>query len=423
VEPAFRGESVPPHISSLAAVEALYANRPAAEVLALAEQAARGWHLLPGFARAPLTAQLFVALVFSEHFTLARRLLDEEMDGARRCGSAAQFLNAASFRSMVFYRLGSLAEAETDARAALEAAHLHAGTGPSGSGASYRSLHAPMVVAVLVDALIERGELEEAARLLRKTGLADADSPLLLFTFLISARARLRAAEGRTQQAIAELIALGKRMARVRSPALVPWRSQAALALAGDDPDEAGRLARKELELARVFGAPRTLGLALRAAALSGRRSERVPLLREAVAVLEDSPARLEHARALVDLGGALRRQGQRSEARDKLERGMDIAQACGATALAELAREELRAGGVRPRRLALTGVDALTGAERRVADLAAQGLSNRQIAQALVVSVATVETHLRHVFHKLDIGSRQELAEQLGGPNESARR
>jgi DNA-binding CsgD family transcriptional regulator len=420
VEPAFRGEPVPSHISSLAAVEALCANRPAAEVRALAEQAARGWHLLPGFARAPLTAQLFVGLIFSEHVTLARRLLDEEMDEARRCGSAAQFLNAASFRSMLLYRLGALAEAETDARAALEAAQLHARTGSSGNGVVARSLHAPMVVAVLVDALIERGKLDEATRLLRQTGLADADSPLLLFTFLISARARLRAAEGHTRQAIAELVALGDRMARVRSPALVPWRSHAALALVGDDPDEARRLAGEELKLARVFGAPRTLGVALRAAALSGRRSERVPVLGEAVGVLEDSPARLEHARALVDLGGALRRQGQRAEARDRLERGMDIAQACGATALAELACEELRACGARPRRLALTGVDALTGAERRVADLAARGLRNREIAQTLVVSVPTVETHLRHIFQKLDVTSREQLATHLR-PHESA--
>jgi DNA-binding CsgD family transcriptional regulator len=420
VEPAFRGEPVPSHISSLAAVEALYANRPAAEVQALAEQAARGWHLLPGFARAPLTAQLFVALVFSEHFTLARRLLDEEVDDARRGGSTAQFLNAASFRSMLFYRLGALTEAETEARAALEAAHLDAGTGPAGGGAP-PSLHAPMVVAVLLDTLIERAELGEAERLLSETGLAAADSPLLLFTFLMAARARLRAAEGRTQQAVAELIALGERMARVRSPALVPWRSQAALALAGDDPDQAWRLAREELELARVFGAPRTLGVALRAAALTGPRNERVPLLYEAVAVLEASPARLEHARALVELGGELRRQGKRSEAPGTLGRGMDSAQACGATALAELAREELRASGARPRRLALTGVDALTGAERRVADLAAQGLSNRQIAHRLVVSLATVETHLRHVFQKLDIGSRQQLVEHLDGSHESA--
>lgn len=98
----------------------------------------------------------------------------------------------------------------------------------------------------------------------------------------------------------------------------------------------------------------------------------------------------------------------------------MDRAHACGATALAQRAREELRASGARPRRLAVSGVDALTGAERRVADLAAQGLTNRQIAQALVVSQATVETHLRHVFQKLDIGSRKQLAEQLGRDDSS---
>jgi DNA-binding CsgD family transcriptional regulator len=89
---------------------------------------------------------------------------------------------------------------------------------------------------------------------------------------------------------------------------------------------------------------------------------------------------------------------------------------------LAQRAREELRASGARPRRLALSGVDALTGAERRVAELAARGLTNRQIAQELLVSVATVETHLRHVFQKLDIGSRRELAEDVDTPHEPAR-
>jgi ATP/maltotriose-dependent transcriptional regulator MalT len=272
-----------------------------------------------------------------------------------------------------------------------------------------------MAVAVLMDTLIERGNIEDAERVLTESGLADADSPLLLFSFLIGARARLRAAQGRTSEAVDELLALGARMeGAVLTPGLVPWRSQAALALGGENADEARRLAREELELARVFGAPRTLGVALRAAGLTGLANEGIRLLREAVTVLEDSPARLEHARAVVELGAALRRQGKRSEARGVLERGMDSAQACGATALAQRAREELRASGSRPRRLALSGVDALTGAERRVAGLAVQGLSNRQIAQALVVSLPTVETHLRHVFRKLDITSRKQLAEHL---------
>jgi DNA-binding CsgD family transcriptional regulator len=416
VEPAFGGEPVPPHISSLAAIEALFANDPAARVLQFAEQAAGSWHQAPEFARGLMSAQLFVALIFAEDVSLARRLLDEEVDDARRRGSAAQFLNAAAFRSMLFYRLGALAEAEADARAALEAAHLHLGTGPTAGGAPAPSLHAPMAVAVLLDTLIERGEVEGAERVLTETGLADADSPLLLFTFLIVTRARLRAAQGCTTEAIDELLALGARIqGALLTPALVPWRSQAALALGGENADEARRLAREELELARVFGAPRTLGVALRAAGLTGLANEGIRLLREAVAVLEDSPARLEHARAVVELGAALRRQGKRSEARGVLERGMDSAQACGATALAQRAREELRASGARPRRLALTGVGALTGAERRVADLAAQGLTNRQIARALVVSLPTVETHLRHVFRKLDITSRKQLGEHLG--------
>jgi DNA-binding CsgD family transcriptional regulator len=277
-----------------------------------------------------------------------------------------------------------------------------------------------MAVAVLLDTLIERGHIDDAERVLTETGLADARSNLLLFTFLIATRARLRAAQGRTAEAIGELRSLGARTKDVLvTPALVPWRSQASLALAGENLDKACRLAREELALARCFGAPRMLGVALRAAALTRRTNERVRLLREAVAVLGDSSARLEHGRALVELGAELRRQGKRSEARAALERGMDTAQMCGATALAQRAREELRATGTRPRRLALTGVEALTGAERRVADLAAHGLTNRQIAQTLVVSLGTVETHLRHVFKKLDIGSRHQLAERLG-PDDS---
>ena len=97
----------------------------------------------------------------------------------------------------------------------------------------------------------------------------------------------------------------------------------------------------------------------------------------------------------------------------------MDGAQARGANVLAQRARDELRAVGARPRRVALTGVDALTGAERRVADLAAEGLTNRQIARTLVVSLATVETHLRHVFQKLDIASREQLTDHLDGVRE----
>ena len=128
--------------------------------------------------------------------------------------------------------------------------------------------------------------------------------------------------------------------------------------------------------------------------------------------MLASSPARLHEAYARVDLGAALRRANRRAEARRPLETGMDLAHACGAKLLAERARTELLATGARPRRLAVSGTGALTPSEKRVVVLAAQGLTNRRIAQHLFVTTATVETHLRHAFRKLDVKSRTELAD-----------
>lgn len=130
--------------------------------------------------------------------------------------------------------------------------------------------------------------------------------------------------------------------------------------------------------------------------------------------MLEPTPARLEHARALVDLGGALRRSNQRSTARDELARGQELAHHCGADALVDRAREELVAAGARPRRVALHGAQALTPSERRVAELVVDGLSNRDVAQALFVTTKTVETHLGSVYRKLAAGGRAELAAAL---------
>ena len=138
--------------------------------------------------------------------------------------------------------------------------------------------------------------------------------------------------------------------------------------------------------------------------------------LAEAISLLESGPARHELALALADLGSCLRRAGRRTEARTPLRRALDLAQRTGAAPLADRARQELLAAGARPRRTALTGPDALTSTERRVARLAADGLSNRQIAQHLFITQATVETHLRHAFGKLGITSRADLPAQLGG-------
>ena len=215
--------------------------------------------------------------------------------------------------------------------------------------------------------------------------------------------------------ALAELRACAEQ-ARQWSPRAVfniAWRSELALTL--DAGDASQRLADEELELAVAVGAPGPIGIATRARALLARGEERLRQLREAIEILEGSQAVLEHARTLVELGAELRRTNRRAEARDPLRLGIDIAHRCGATAVVQRGQTELHATGARPRRLVLSGVDAFTASERRVAELAADGLSNRDIAQALMVTTKTVETHLSHIFLKLGITSRADLPGELG--------
>ncbi|HEU4736479.1 MAG TPA: helix-turn-helix transcriptional regulator, partial [Solirubrobacterales bacterium] len=208
-------------------------------------------------------------------------------------------------------------------------------------------------------------------------------------------------------------------------PTFSPCRSALALALGPEDRAEATELIAEELELARVSGLSRPEGIALRAAGMLAGGENGIAELRASLTALERSEAALERARTLVELGGALRRAGQRAEARGPLTEGMDLAHRCGAPRLVERARGELRATGARPRRVVLTGVDALTASELRVARLAANGRTNPEIAQELYVSVKTVETHLSHTYAKLGLagqGARSGLAELLS-PSSQARR
>ncbi|HEX7268888.1 MAG TPA: LuxR C-terminal-related transcriptional regulator, partial [Streptosporangiaceae bacterium] len=213
---------------------------------------------------------------------------------------------------------------------------------------------------------------------------------------------------------------VGWRALGIDNPAVASWRTAAAAAhTALGHPQEAAVLAAEQLTLARKVGTTATLGAALRVHAAAANAGHSGPSLTwesltEAVGLLETTPARYELALALTDLGAFLRRSGRRADARVPLRRALDLAQRTGAAPLAERARRELLATGARPRRTALTGPDALTSAERRVAGLAADGLSNRQIAQHLFITQPTVETHLRHAFHKLGITSRADLPAQL---------
>jgi DNA-binding CsgD family transcriptional regulator len=154
--------------------------------------------------------------------------------------------------------------------------------------------------------------------------------------------------------------------------------------------------------------------VAKRAAGIAAGGNQGELLLREAVEAFERADARLGRACTLADLGSMLRRRNRRSQARELLREALDGAYRAGAVRLAHRAETELRATGARPRRVVLTGLDSLTASERRIAELASQDLTNREIAQLLFITDRTVEGHLTSVFRKLQLESRTELTAAL---------
>jgi DNA-binding CsgD family transcriptional regulator len=276
-----------------------------------------------------------------------------------------------------------------------------------------------LVTAFLVPALVDAGDTGRAQEMLTERGLSEGELlPVFPFNLAQYARGCLRAATGDHEAAVADLLGVGAAAAGwgIVNPAALPWRSAAALSHAAlGDSGAARRLADEELALARRWGASREIGVALRAAGLAAGGEAGIELLTEAVTVLRGSTARLELARALLDLGAARRRAGARGTARDLLREALDVAHGLGGHAIAARARDELVAAGGRPRRDAIRGREALTPSELRVAELAAAGRTNRQIAQALFVTQRTVENHLTSTYAKLGIAARPELSAALG--------
>ena len=352
------------------------------------------------------------SLIVADELELATRTLDEAVDAAAHRGAAFGLRFLMVFRSDAAYRRGALFDAEADARIGYDLALENEWL-----------IGVPASVAHLVFALIERGELGEAARVVEEAGLGGPAAGLpdhYTTHLLLHARGRLRTAAGALEDGLADLRECGRRQTAIGelNPSVIPWRSDAALALRlTGETGEARRMCAEELELARAFGAPRAIGMALRAAGIVEGGSAGLELVREAVELLGRSPARLEHARALTDLGEMLEREERRVDACDVLRPALELAHRCGAIALEERVLGALRAAGARPRRPVLSGPDALTAAERRVAELAARGMANREIAESLFVTVRTVEFHLSHSYRKLGIDSRGKLAAALGQP------
>ena len=267
--------------------------------------------------------------------------------------------------------------------------------------------------------LLELDRLDEAEAVVDEPDSPEHGADAVGIATIEVARGRLAAARGDLRGArdhLVRSVTAAASLPFLMNPTVLPWRSEAALAhQAVGEVEEARALAADEVALARAYGAPRPLGVALRAQALVLGGEEGLELLRESVEVLADSPARLEETRARIDLGAALRRAGRRSEARDVLRAGLDAATRLGAVRLRDRARAELTAADGRPRRTVLSGPESLTPSERRVCELAAAGRSNPEIAAELFLSRRTVEFHLRGAFRKLGVASRDGLPAALG--------
>ena len=372
------------------------AARPLQAALAGASANVESWDM-----RAALLWSLLTAERFGEVETALVPLRSE----ADHSGSSRGLVAVYSTAALLKLKLGDLAQADAAARIALRVAQ----DGDFARGLAFAAT-------VLAEIAVAGGQLDEAQALLDL--LPHEGLPAGVGTVLIpAARGRLRLAQGRAQEALREFEACmalwqpqiwGMPMSDAGYIHARAGAAQALLALG--DVRRARELAEAELADTRRFGGRRALGIALRAAGLARGGAKGLAMLEESAAVLGESPAVLERAASLVEWGAALRRAGQRSQARRVLSQGLDGAARCGAQPLAARAREELRVAGARPRRDWSVGVEALTPSELRIVRLARDGRTNRQIAQELYVSIKTVEGHLARAYGKLGIASREEL-------------
>jgi DNA-binding CsgD family transcriptional regulator len=338
------------------------------------------------------------ALRQAERFDLLDPFLDRGLGLARQRGSMLGFDIVSVWRSLSARWQGTLAAAEAEARGALDAGALDS---------PYRIA----AVSVLVDALVDQGKLEEADAIAHMLGIGEqvpAQRPAT--TFLIS-RGALRHAGGERRRALADLNQALARIDRyaTSTPAGIDARVRLVTILRElGHQEQALTAAERALTIARRWGTNGKIGMTLCALATMIGGAAGLAQLHEAVELLADSPLRLEYARALVELGAALRRAGHRSDCRPPLREGLELAERAGATPLAQRARDELNASGARVPRQRVG--DPLTPSEHRIVEMAARGQSNPQIAQALFVTTKTVESHLANAYRKLGINSRREL-------------
>ncbi|WP_405824953.1 AAA family ATPase [Streptomyces sp. NBC_00838] len=340
--------------------------------------------------------------------------LDEAQRWCETLGMEAEAHQAATWvailaavQGLVAIRRGDLIDAELHSRRALTVMPQHNWGAALG-----------LPLSSLVHATTAMGRMDEAQTLV-KEALSEVHQNPLWLQFL-RARGRFYLEGDRPYAALADLQACGRFLARcdLDHPNFIPWRSDLAEAwLRLGDPLKARAVIEKQLTLANVED-KRVYGCSLRIMAATMDLPARVSLLRDAVKVLFESGDQLELAMALADASDAELECGRFAESRPSAHQAKKMAKFCGAEPLywrlqnsggAEDDADEAAA----PRR-APYDFTSLSEAERKVAALAAQGRSNREISRTLFITVSTVEQHLTKVYRKLRVSRRSNLPVEL---------
>ncbi|MCO1580740.1 AAA family ATPase [Crossiella sp. SN42] len=272
-----------------------------------------------------------------------------------------------------------------------------------------------IATAVRAEALVELGRPAEALTVLAELAGSPSLEESLQYAHYRYARGRALFAEGRIEDALADLLDCARRQAVIgsRNPAICDWRGWATRAhLALGDRAAARELAEQAMTAANHWDTPRTRGLALRALGLVTGGAQGLELLHHAVSALRQANAPLELARTLLDLGAAQHLSAQSRLGRQNSAEARTLAETCGATGLVTAAHTQLTTLQSRPRRRGNHGAGGLTPGEHRVAELAAAGHTNQQIADQLSLTCRTVEGHLSAAYRKLGITGRAELRE-----------
>ena len=376
--------------------EARTLSRNAEETVARARAAARDGVLIREGINSITQLGPPQVLTVSGHYREAIDLLNESLEWDERFGSMVGHLANLIFRGWAHLFSGDLPSAAEDSGESLRLSHSY-GLGPGVAWSAWIRAHA----------LLMMGRADEARAVLASEVPPDTETPTgWQWMNVALMRARLLLHDGDAEGALKEAHRARDMYQSAEGVAStwLAWRPVVCqILLALDRGDEARELAEEELEVTRRWGAAPQIGTALRILAATDEK-RREALLKEAVELLEDSEARLELAEALVDLGAEVRRRNRKSGSREPLMRGMELAGDCGAEPLADRAKTELRASGMRVRRTALSGPESLTDSERRVVDLAVEGKTNREIAGELFVTVKTVEVHLSNAYRKLGV-------------------